>query len=306
MLRSIALAFLGALFASAAPASTVDLTVTHKITPDVVYQKADNVELKLDLYTPKTATKDRPVPTLLFFHGGGWMEGSKAYVTLDVMPYLDRGWAAVTVQYRLGGIAPAPAAVEDARCAVWWVLRHADDYGFDPDRIVLSGGSAGGHIALITGMAPASAGFDRRCPQTVGGGGLDRANASQPPLNVAAIINWAGITDVADLLTGPHTRAYALMWMGGALADPKPLAERVSPIRYVRKDLPPILTLHGDRDEVVPYEQAVRLHQKLDAAGAPNELHTLPGREHFRNFTVDTARDAFATIDAFLEKYLPR
>jgi len=305
------LLLLGALLALTAPArlwaSAEDLSVTYMIKAGVVYQHASGVDETLDIYAPRgNIRKNAPmktVPTVVFFHGGGWMEGSAANTPLSLMPWLERGWAAVSVNYRMGGQETAPAAIEDTRCAVWWVKRHAAEYGFDPDRIVLSGESAGAHLALITGMATADAGFDRRCPEIVGGKGHDRAKASQPELKVAGIVEWSGITDLPKLLQGPDTEAYALMWIGN-IADPMPLARRVSPMSYVRRDLPPTLLIHGSADQVVPYSQALELHAALDKAGAPNELVTLKDREHFADFTPEDAHQAWTAIDAFLKKYV--
>ena len=111
----------------------------------------------------------------------------------------------VNVEYRLARTASAPAAVEACRCALRWVIQHAKEYGIDVNRLVVSGGSAGGHLALTTGMLPASAGLDRQCP------GPDN-------LKVAAIVNWFGISDVNELLDGPNMKAYAVAWLGSALA----------------------------------------------------------------------------------------
>src|SRR6185503_5308149 len=90
----------------------------YDIFPNVTYAKATNVELKLDLYLPKNRT--RPNTTLILFHGGGWVDGQKERNTLFLLPYLEMGWSVVNVEYRNGHQAPAPAAVEDARCALRW------------------------------------------------------------------------------------------------------------------------------------------------------------------------------------------
>ena len=175
--------------------SPTEVWFGYEVVPNTTYLTADGVELELDVYA-RRGRGDTAVPTVVFFHGGGWVGGSKEGSALSVLPYLERGWAAVNVQYRLGGTALAPAAVEDTRCALHWVVRNADRYGFDPNRIVLTGVSAGGHLSLITGMLTGDAGFDRRCPVRKGGDGPDRALASSPDIKVAAIVNWAGITDV--------------------------------------------------------------------------------------------------------------
>jgi acetyl esterase/lipase len=137
---------------------------------------------------------------------------------------------------------------------------------FDTTKLVVTGHSAGGHLSLTTGMLPASAGLDRECP-----GGED--------LKVAAIVNWYGITDVVDILDGANTKEYAVAWLS-SMPNRDEIARRVSPLSYVRKGLPPIITIHGDADPTVPYTHAVRLQEALNKAGIPNQLVTIPGGKH--------------------------
>ena len=295
------------------PVSIYDLMADYAVVLDVTYLKADDTDLKLDIYAPagniyNGAGHREPVQTVVYIHGGGWVAGQKEADVLQFLPYLHKGWAVVNVEYRLGGVALAPAAVEDIRCAVWWVKRHAEEFGFDSRRVVLTGRSAGGHLALIAGMLPASAGLDRRCPgayePTTGSPEVATGAAELPELEVAAIVNWAGITDVRDLIDGANMKTYAVSWMG-ALPDRQNIATSISPLTHVRKGLPPILTLHGDKDSIVPYQHAVRLHQALDKANVANQLHTLKNRQHFSDFTATDIRKAFEVIDAFLIKYVP-
>jgi len=267
----------------------------YDIFPNVTYAKAGNVELKLDLYLPKNRT--RPVATLILFHGGGWVDGQKERNVLYLLPYLELGWAAVNVEYRLGHQAPAPAAVEDARCALRWITNHARDYSLDPTRFVLTGTSAGGHLALITGMLPAGNVFDRQCVVE----GNDRWNtATVPELKVAAIVNWFGISDVAALLDGPNAKNYAREWFG-SMSNAEQLAKQLSPVNNVRAGLPPIITIHGENDDVAPYADSVRLHQLLEKAKVPNELVTIRGRKH-GGFNREEMKDSYNKIREFLRK----
>ena len=190
------------------------------------------------------------------------------------------GWAVVNVEYRMADVAQAPAAVEDCRCALRWVYRNAEQYNFDLDKLVVTGNSAGGHLSLTTGILPESAGLDRPCP-----GNRRRTwstgTTSTEELKVAAIINWYGITDVVDLIhrTPGSSGSFTEAWLGST-NDREEIAKRVSPLTYVRQGLPPILTIHGDADPIVPYDHGVRLHEALDEAGVPNELVTVPGGGH--------------------------
>jgi acetyl esterase/lipase len=265
----------------------VRLENEYRIVPNITYLTASNWDAKLDLYV--TRTPDKPLPTMIWIHGGGWTGGTKESAS-NIPVYLAMGMNVVNVEYRLARVAQAPAAVEDCRCALRWVIQHAKEYGIEANRIVVAGGSAGGHLALTTGMLPASAGLDRQCP------GPDN-------LRVAAIVNWYGIADVDELLDGPNMRPYAVTWLGSA-PDREQIAKRVSPLSYVRAGLPPVLSIHGDADPTVPHTQSVRLHKALADAGVANELMTIPGGKHgFECCTPPQRANAYAKIREFLVRH---
>jgi len=289
------------LFCAAAQAQTPDwgdqIAFTHQVSANVVYNVASGEELKLDLYRPRNATA--PVPVAMFIHGGGWVAGSKEGSVLYALPFLEMGMAVVNVEYRLAKVAPAPAAVEDCRCALRWIVRNAERLKLDPGRIVVSGGSAGGHLALMTGMVTSAAGFDRGCPadEKIRWTGSDKSDPK-----VAAIINWFGITDVNDMLEdGGNPRGYAIEWVGNR-NDVARIATKASPLTYVRAGLPPILTIHGDNDALVPVSHARRLHEALEKAGAPNQLLILPGAGH-GDFNPQQVRESTEAMRAFLRKH---
>ena len=296
----LSLVVLCGLFCGPAQSQTTDRWLDYAgsdydIFPNVTYAKANNIELKLDLYLPKNRTN--PTPTLILFHGGGWVDGQKERNVLYLLPYLAMGWSAVNVEYRTGHQAPAPAAVEDARCALRWITGHAREYSLDPAKFVLTGTSAGGHLSLISGMLPANTIFDRQC--TVDGGARWNA-ATVPEIKVAAIVNWFGIGDVADLLEGPNAKNYAREWFG-SMSNAEQLAKQLSPVNNVRAGLPPVITIHGEHDDVAPYSHAVRLHELLDKAGVPNQLVTIKGRKH-GGFSRQEMMDSYAKIREFLRK----
>jgi len=268
----------------------------YNIVPDITYSIRNNTELKLDLYLPNVQTT--PLPTLVLFHGGGWVAGQKERNVMQLLPYLSMGWVVINVQYRLAPNSLAPAAVEDTRCALRWVYSQAKNYNIDTSRIVLTGGSAGGHLALITGMLPPQSVFDRGCPTDNSTRWID---GTEPPLKVAAIVNWFGITDVADLIEGPNAKHYAIEWFG-SLSNRLELARQVSPINHVRAGLPPVITFHGDEDNIVPYSHAVRLHAALDKAGVPNQLVTIRGAKH-GGFNRQALVNSFDAIREFLRKH---
>jgi acetyl esterase/lipase len=262
------------------------LATSYRVDPDLVYLSTAGWEGKVDLYLPRRP--NTALPTAVLFHGGGWVTGSKDEIALDPLPYLEMGFAVVNVDYRLARVAPAPAAVEDARCALRWVIRHAPQYGFDLHKLVLVGSSAGGHLALITGFAPPSAGFDRLCP-------------GDEPLHVAAVVNFFGISDVEALLQPPSPRDFAVGWLGGGV-EKAALARQVSPIAYVRAGGPAVFTVHGDSDPVVPFAQATKLHAALDDAGIPNQLYVVKGGHHGDFHGDDVLRISHAVRDFLLKR----
>jgi acetyl esterase/lipase len=236
----------------------------YQVFSNLAYSRAGVHELNLDVYKRRDMTG--PQPAVMFMHGGFWTAGAKEASLMSLIPWFDMGWNVVNVEYRLARVAPAPAAVEDCVSALRFITEAAKTYDIDTTRIVLTGESAGGHLALMTGMMPESAG------------------------RAAAIINWYGITDVCDFMDTP--------WLG-SLSNRKELARHVSPLTYVRPGLPPILTIHGDADTTIPYRHAVRLHQALEQARVPNRLLTIPGGNH-GNFTRKQRTHIFTAIREFL------
>jgi acetyl esterase/lipase len=283
------------LFAAIIPPSFAQLSpsaswATHAVNeyqvfPNLTYLTASNYESKLDVYKRRDATG--PQRTLIFIHGGGWIQGSKEQSVMSIVPWLEMGWNVVNVEYRLGRVALAPAAVEDCLCALRYVAAQAKTYDIDTGRIVLTGESAGGHLALTTGMIPESAGLDRQCP-------------GAPLPKVAAIIDWYGIADVVDLLDGPNRKTYAVAWLA-SLPNREEVARRVSPLTYVRPGLPPILAIQGDADPTVPYQHSVRLTEALSKVDVPTQLVTIPGGKH-GGFSPDERTKIYLAIREFLAK----
>jgi len=261
----------------------------YQVFPNLTYLVASNYEAKLDIYQRRSQSlsPQSPQPTIIFIHGGFWAAGTKEASLMSLMPWFEMGWNVVNVEYRLARVALAPAAVEDCLCALRYIAAQAKTYNIDVNRLVVTGESAGGHLALTTGMIPESAGLDREC-------------AGAPLPKVAAIINWYGITDVGDVIDGPHRANLAAQWLG-SMPNRDDVARRVSPLTYVKAGLPPIMTIHGDSDPLVPYQHAVRLHEALSKVNVPNQLMTIPGAKH-GGFTADERTQIFVAIREFLAK----
>lgn len=267
----------------------------YEVLPNITYAVANNTDLKLDIYRPFDRSKMNP--TLVLFHGGGWVDGAKERNVMYLLPYLSMGWTVVNVEYRMAKNSLAPAAVEDCRCALRWLAYRAKDYNIDTAKIVLTGTSAGGHLSLISAMLPAGNPFDRQCFTD----NSTRWNSgSEPLIKVAVVVNFFGIADVADIVEGPNAKHYAMEWLGSR-PDRLELARQLSPVNYVRPGGPAIITLHGDNDNVAPYAGAVKLHEALDKAKAPNKLITIKGRGH-GGFSRQEMIDGYTAIREFLRQ----
>jgi acetyl esterase/lipase len=289
--------------ASAAPAqedsalrTAVRLSHEFGVESNITYLHASGQDLKLDVYLPPRSG-DAKIPVVLNFHGGGWVAGNRESRAMAALPYLQMGFAFVNVQYRLGNVALAPAAVEDTLCALQWVGHNAERYRFDLDKVVTTGDSAGGHLALATAMIPGDSPLTNQCAATEPSWSGPYTNAAP---KVAAVINWYGITDVADMLQGPNTRSYAVAWFGSQPGRAA-LARELSPLTHVRSGGPAVYTIHGDADKLVPYAHGVRLKSALDKAGVKNALYTVKGGGH-GGFSLDQQLAIFDGIQAFLRQ----
>src|SRR5262249_37383133 len=292
---SLSMVFVLALVSAAPAQQTPDLPASVSLfqkvrtVANVVYEHANGWEGKLDVYAQRTPPNSPPTPVVIFIHGGGWVQGTKeGSMIRGVLPYVAMGYSVVNVEYRLPHVSLAPAAIEDCRCALRWVIAHAKDYNLDVNRIVVAGESAGGHLALTTGMIPASAGFDRMCFTT-----------TEP--RVAAIVDFFGITDIADLLDGankkrfPESWPYTVQWLG-TQPNRAEIAKAAAPLTYVRAGVPPTIAIHGDADPLVPYAHSTRLLDGLQKAGVAHELVTIPGGGH-GNFSTTEWQRAFTAVE---------
>lgn len=232
------------------PGTSVNANLAYSTYPQTV----------LDVYAPPSTGREKRCGVLAI-HGGGWVSGSRdGALNNFVIPWLSKGCVVANVEYRLAAIAPAPAAVEDVLRAADWFRRNADRWNVDTNRIIATGDSAGGHLALMVGLTPKSAKLG-------------------PAGKVAAVVNFYGITDVEDQLGGVNLQKYAVTWVkeGDGRME---LARRVSPVSYTRKDVPAVLTIHGTADETVPYEHGVRITKMLRDAGADAEMISVSEGQH--------------------------
>jgi acetyl esterase/lipase len=255
----------------------------YMIRPNLTHGIQNNFETKLDVYQRRNETA--PQPSVIFIHGGGWVGGSKDNSLFSFLPYLEMGWQVANVEYRLGKISDGARRGRGlpVRAALGGPAREGLQHRREAtgrDRRIRARPSS-----LITGLIPQSAALERQCPG--------------PELpKVAAIVNFYGITDVNDVLDGPNQTTYAVAWFD-SMPNKVEIAKRISPLEYVRKGLPAVITVHGDADQTVPYSHATRQRDALTKADVPNKLFTVAGGGH-GNFKSEERVKIHAAIREFL------
>ena len=270
---------LGLLFVDAATAADSGVV---KVRKNVVYRSVGDRDLAMDVATP---AGEGPFPAIVFIHGGGWIMGHRQFYGDMLKTAAARGFVAATITYRLaktteeGGSEDGfPAPLLDVKAAIRFLRSHAADYRIDSGRVAVWGDSAGGHLALLAGLTRPGDGFEES----------DRSSTVQ------AVVNFFGPTDLTALFkNAPDTRILTTAFLGGTIDTMPEQFRRASPITYVRGNDPPILTIHGTADKVVPIEQAHLLDRTLKAAGDQHSLLELSGAGHgFRGADAVKAHDA--------------
>jgi len=231
---------------------------------------------KLDIYWPPDC--NGPYPVIVSIHGGAFMFGDKRDTQLNPMLNgLKRGYVVVSINYRMSGEATFPALVQDIKAAIRWIRANADTHQFDPQRLAIWGGSAGGYLALMAGV---SADVPELDDPTLG-------NPEQSS-HVQAVVDWFGPTDFLKMdeqlsasglpphpnetHCGPNSPESLIL--GEQITLIPAIVQAANPETYIRANAPPFLIQHGTRDEIVPYQQSVHMAEKL-AAAIGNENVTL-------------------------------
>jgi acetyl esterase/lipase len=257
----------------------------------VEYTNPDNQHLQLNIALPKKG--DGPFPAILCIHGGGFRAGKREGYDNLCIRLAERGYVALTVSYRLAPKYPFPAAIHDVKAAVRWVRANAAKYRIDPERIGVTGGSAGGHLAQFLAVTADVKEFE-------GDGG----NASQSS-RVSCVVNVYGPSDFTKSYGKSVDAAEVLpLFLGGNLEMARQQHIKASPLYWVTPQAAPTLCIHGTEDKYVAHEQAVWLIDRLKAVGVEAELLTLEGAGHgFKDKDAQTAEKA---LIAFFNKHLKK
>ena len=259
--------------------------------PNMEFANPDGQHLQLDMARPKNG--DGPFPAIVCIHGGGFRAGSRQGYDGLCIRLAEQGYVAVTVSYRLAPKYQFPAAIHDTKAAVRWLRANAKKFKIDPERIGVTGGSAGGHLAQFLGVTGDVRQFEGD------GGNPDQSS------RVACVVNYYGPSDFTKSYGKSVDAAQVLpLWLGGDLDQARQKHITASPLYWVTPNAAPTLCIHGTEDKYVAHEQAVWLIDRLKAANVEAELLTLPGAGHgFKGKDADVAEKAML---AFFAKHLKK
>lgn len=246
------------------------------IEKDLVYGRAGDVELKMDLARPTEGTG--PFPAVVWIHGGGWRMGTRTWGHGPIQLLAWQGYVAITITYRFAPQFPWPAQIHDAKAAVRYLRAHAKELNIDPERIGVMGESSGGHMALMVGLTGPDDGLE--------------GDSGSPGFSsrVQAVVSYCTLTDFTQLkprvatteAEKAQTQALSTTVTDfGGTKDPKdPVWARLSPVTYADKNDPPVLMFQGSADPIVPEAQAHILDEVMTRAGTPHRLFVASGGGH--------------------------
>lgn len=263
---------------------------------DIPYADNDNRRQALDLYLPKQPTEGKPLPVIVWIHGGAWLAGDRASGFGQLRTFVQSGdYAGVSVGYRLTDEASWPAQIDDCKAAIRWIRGNAKKYNLDPDRIGVWGSSAGGHLVAMLGTSGGVESLEGKL-----GSFADQSS------RVTCVVDFFGPAELLTMGDSPSSldhnaaRSPESLLVGGTLQETKEVAKNASPVTYVSKDDPPFLIVHGDKDMTVPYDQSVRFNELLKQATVDTTLITIEGAGH-GGFASRTLNDR---VRAFFDKHL--
>jgi dipeptidyl aminopeptidase/acylaminoacyl peptidase len=240
------------------PASREAVTVVN----DIKYREGASKQWRLDLAWKKDLL-GKPRPAIVVIHGGGWLEGDKSSFATrkhgapgNIEHFADLGFVAVTINYRLSGESPFPAALEDCKCAVSWLRGHAKDYNIDPKHIGAYGNSAGGHLAMLLGMVGKEAKFEGDGPHQEESSLVQAAVSDSGPIDLLYQHKHRGLTGVVNKFMG-----------GPPEGDRAALYKQASPMYQITPHTSPLLLLYGVADGQVPVGTADEFVLALGRAG---------------------------------------
>ncbi|MCC6695331.1 MAG: alpha/beta hydrolase [Candidatus Hydrogenedentes bacterium] len=255
------------------------LIVPYTAIEDVVYGQKEGMGLTLDVLQPE---QNRNGQGIVLISSGSW-KSSKSNVPEEVtefrrdhwaMGLLHGGFTVFVVRHGSGPRFRVPEMIEDIRRSVRFVRMKASDYAIDPNRIGITSGSSGGHLALMVGLTGDDGDPDAKDPVARVSSRVQAIVAWFPPTD---LINWGKAGGYKTIETA---RPGFFEQIFGTVSDLPKQLESISPIYHVTPDDPPLLLIHGDADLTVPLQQSEILKAKYEEVGLPVKLIVQPGGAH--------------------------
>ncbi|HUR48385.1 MAG TPA: alpha/beta hydrolase [Acidimicrobiales bacterium] len=260
-----------------------------QIREGVLFDERDGREFRCDVYEPPDSTRNGAAVLLL--HGGSWQNGDRGQLRGYGILLGREGYLCVASEYRLLPDHGWPTQLHDAKAALRWMRSSAAELGIDPDRIVVEGNSAGGHLALLV----------------AGTAGMEElAGPAYPGVrdDVAAVIAVYPPTVLAVPRATSTTEGGSLMMASFGEGDTgQRNAQLASPISHAGPDFPPTLLIHGTADTIVPHRSSVIMFDALTAHGVPVDLHLIAGQPHAFDAQPAFGRLCAAEMLLFLKRY---
>jgi acetyl esterase/lipase len=273
---------------------------------EVIYGRKFGTALTMDVFTPK---KDANGAGVIVVVSGGWFSSHDSINPGLAQPFLDKGYVVFAVVHGSQPKFSIPEILEDMHRAIRFIKTNAKEYGVDPERLGITGGSAGGHLSLMQGCAPKEGNPKAKDP------------VEQQSSRVAAVACYYPATDFLNwgekgkVMLGRGVRVpvkgafdFRVPGAGGALV-PVPdvettldIGKAISPITHARKDNPPTLIIHGDADTLVPLQQSETMAKALKDAGVTAELIVVKDGGHDAKVVKDNLPKVVEWFDKYLAK----
>jgi acetyl esterase/lipase len=256
------------------------------VQKDVAY--GSHARQKLDVFVPKS---DKPLPLVIWIHGGGWEAGDKA--GNPAVSLLAKGYAVAGINYRYSQQALFPAQILDCKAAVRYLRDNAKKYNIDPNHIAVWGASAGGHLSLLMGT---TAGVE------------ELEEKSKTSSRVQAVVDWFGPTDLVKLSPSFVTTNPITKLIGGTTGEKTNLAILANPITHLTKDDAPVLIFHGDKDQLVPLSQSELFDAAMKKLNLECDFVTIKNADHGgKEFQAQVSSEANKKkLVDFLDKHLKK
>ena len=264
-----------------------DMSELVEIRDNIKIGIAGNRDLKADLFIPPGDENKRPA--IVIVHGGGWREGDEKQLRGYGILLAREGFVCICTSYRLSTEEAWPAQIQDVNCAIRYMKANSEDLSLDPNRIGVTGNSAGGHLSLMAALKNYDKNFDGEGGNNHVDSDVKAVCAIYPPARIVKYDNSDPIIDAYKML------------MGDAGQEEY---DKASPLLQIKSDFPPTMLIHGSSDSVVKLEDSTDLYKKLREENIPTELHIFSEEDHAFDSVRSYGRSVAELQNLFFKKYL--